>query len=391
MKKLIFNLILLIFIISVILIATLLTIGVETNKFNKLISDKALLTKNINIKLDTIKFKIDPKEFSLFLETQNPEITYRDVLVPVQNIKAYVDFLSLLKSDPKIKKTSFVLAELDIIQLKKLSIMIKPSNFKSILNNKIKEGKLISEIEVFLTDQGSFENFIARGTLKDFKVELFSGLNFTKANMNFFADKNDILIKNIFGNLEDIKISDGDIKFDLENGIKLDSNFNSNINFDEKLFKKYSKFLNKYSFVNKIKSLKANLNNNITIELDKTYKVQDYNYSISGKIEKSKFELSESIKNNFITEEIKEIYLSDLQIKTIFETKNISLNGEGKYSFNNMDFLKINLENKFKDDLLNLKLDFEYGNSLVLDLINYKKPKNSIANLSFDLKKIKTI
>ena len=127
----------------------------------------------------------------------------------------------------------------------------------------------------------------------------------------------------------------------------------------------------------------------ITIELDKTYKVQDYNYSISGKIEKSKFELSESIKNNFITEEIKEIYLSDLQIKTIFETKNISLNGEGKYSFNNMDFLKINLENKFKDDLLNLKLDFEYGNSLVLDLINYKKPKNSIANLSFDLKKNK--
>ena len=64
-------------IISIILfffIATILsTIGIETKKFNKLISDKASQTKNINLSLDTIKFKINPKELSLFLETQNPK------------------------------------------------------------------------------------------------------------------------------------------------------------------------------------------------------------------------------------------------------------------------------------------------------------------------------
>ena len=72
---------------------------------------------------------------SLFLQTQSPKITYRELLIPAENVKVYVDFLSLLKSEPKIKKISLILKELDITQLNKLSAMIKPSNFKSLLNN----------------------------------------------------------------------------------------------------------------------------------------------------------------------------------------------------------------------------------------------------------------
>ena len=389
MKKLLINLILFISIILIAFVVIISTIGIETNKFNKLISGKASQAKKINLELDTIKFKIDPKELSLFLETENPKIIYRDILVPVRNIKVYIDFLSLLKSDLKIKKTSLILKELDIIELKKLSLLIKPSNFKSLLNNKIKEGKLISEIEIFLTEEGALKNFIARGTVKNLKAELLNDLNLTKTSLNFFADKNDILIKNIFGDLEEIKISDGDIKLNIENGIKLNSNFNSKFNFVEKNFNKFSKFLNKYNFINNIKNLKADFNNNLSIDLDDTYKVKDYNYSISGKLEKVNFELSNPIKNSLITEEIKTIYLSDLQVKTIFNPKNINLKGEGKYSFNNRDFLKIKLDNNLNNDLINLKLNFEYGNSLELNLINYKKPKNSISILSLDLEKKK--
>ena len=61
------------------------------------------------------------------------------------------------------------------------------------------------------------------------KIELFENLIFQKLNFRFFADKNDILIKNIFGDLEGIKISEGDLKLNLENGIKLNSNFKSKI------------------------------------------------------------------------------------------------------------------------------------------------------------------
>ena len=79
----------------------------------------------------SIKFKIDPKKLNLFLETKNPKINYRGVLVPVQNVQVYVDFLSLFKSNLKIKKTNLIMKELDIKQLKNLSTIMKPSNFKS--------------------------------------------------------------------------------------------------------------------------------------------------------------------------------------------------------------------------------------------------------------------
>ena len=387
MKKNIINLVLLLILLFISLLVALSTVGIETNKFNRLISQKVSQTKNIYLNLETIKFKINPKKLSLFLETQNPEITYRDTFVPVRNMKVYVDFLSLLKSSPEIKKISLILEEIDVSQLNKLSTIIKPSNLKSLLNNKIKKGKLISEIEIFLTKQGDIKDFIARGNIKGLKAQLFSNLMLTKISLNFFADKNDILIKNVFGNIEDIKISDGDIKLNLENGIKLNSNFNSKLNFDEKLVKKYTKFFSKYEFLNNVKSLKANFNNYLSIDLDKTYKVKDYNYKISGNIKESKFELLNPLKNSLITEKIKEIYLSDLQITSIFKPKIINLKSEGKYSFNNLDFLKINFENNWKSDLMNLKLNLSYRNSLELGIINYVKPKDSIAKLSLNFEK----
>ena len=97
--------------------------------------------------------------------------------------------------------------------------------------------------------------------------------------------------------------------------------------------------------------------------------------------------LSEPFKNDFINEEIKEIYFSDFQTQIIFDPRNIIVNGNGKYSFDNLNFFKINLTNILKSGDQNLKLDFEYKNSLELNLINYKKSKDSVAKIFLDLKK----
>ena len=387
MKKLFFYSILLSIVLFFALILTLSSIGIETNKFNKIISDKANKTNNINLDLKTIKFKIDLKELSLFLNTQNPKINYKGFIIPVENIKVYVDFLSVLKSDPKIEKINFVLKELHVTQLNKLSSAIKPSNFTSILNNKINDGKLICEIDIFLSDKGTIENFIAKGTVKNLKAQIFDDLNFSKGELSFFADKNDILIKNIYGAVEDIKISDGDLRLNIENGVKLNSNFISKIDLDETLLSRYQKYLTKYNTSNNLKNLTANLNNNFSIELDDTYKVKDYNYSISGEIENSEYRLSNPFKNGFITKEIEKIYLSDFQIQTSFAPDKTSFNGKGKYSLNNKDFLKINLENTFIKDLVNLKIDFDYNGDLDLSLINYKKSENSKSEISLHLEK----
>ena len=368
-------------------IITLSTIGIETNKFNQLISEKVSNKKNINIKLKTIKFKIDPKKLSLFLDTQNPIINYRNIYIPAKNVKVYIDFWSLLKSEPKIKKSNLLLEELDIVELNKISKILKPSNFKSLLNNKVKKGKLISEIEIYLNDDGSLNNFIAKGEVKKLEANLIENLNLTNANFSFFADRSDVLIKNIFGTIKNINFSEGDIKLNLENGIKVNSNFNSDINLDEKFLNENIKFFRKPDFLNNIKNLKANFNNSFFIDFDDTFKVNNYNYKFSGQINKSKIELSKPFKNSFVFDEIKEIYLSDINIQSIFSPKNIEISGDGSYSFNNLNFLKIDFVNKIKEDLYNLQLNFDFKENFKIDLINYKKSNNSLSKLNIDLQK----
>tara|TARA_B100001057_G_scaffold259597_1_gene259793 strand:+ start:159 stop:2318 length:2160 start_codon:yes stop_codon:yes gene_type:complete len=389
MKKFLVSVILFFIIVLISFLTILSSSGIETKKFNQLISDKVVKAQNINLKLNSIKFKIDLKKFSLFLETKNPEIVFKDVIIPAQKVKVYIDFLSLLKSDFIIKKINLSSKELDIKQVKRISSLIKPSNLKSLLNNKIIEGKANAEIEIFLSNQGSFQNFIAKGKTSNLKIELINNYRFFNGNFDFFADKNDILIQNIEGDLEEIRISNGDIKLNLENGLKLETNFNSKVDLNEQLIDNYNDFFGKYNSVVELKNLKAIFNNNIFIKFDNTYKLKDYNYTFSGNIEKSKFKLINPVKNPIVKDKIEEIYFSDLEIKTILKPKYINLKSSGKYSFNNLDYSIINLENILKNDLVNLKLDFDYLKELELGLINFKKKKNSNAKIRMNIEKNK--
>ena len=105
MKKIFFTTTIFLLFFSVVTILILSTIGFETDKFNKNISSKVIESnKDISLKLEKIKFKFDVKDFNLFLETKNPELIYKDLLIPIQNVKAYLDFYSLIKSKPKLKK-----------------------------------------------------------------------------------------------------------------------------------------------------------------------------------------------------------------------------------------------------------------------------------------------
>jgi len=118
MKKITLYLILLFFFFSILSIVILSTFGIETNKFNNLISQKINQTNNnINLKLNTIKFKLDIKAISLFLETIDPQIDYRGVTVPAKNIKVYINFASFIKTNPQIERINLILNQLDIEML----------------------------------------------------------------------------------------------------------------------------------------------------------------------------------------------------------------------------------------------------------------------------------
>jgi hypothetical protein len=386
MKKIIYSSIFFLILIFIIFIGTLSTIGIETSKFNKLISNKISQTQKIDLKLKKIKFKLDLKELSLFLETFRPIINYKNIFIPVQAARVYTDFASLTKTDLKIKKINLKFEELEINQLKEISRVIKPSNFKSFLTNRIKNGKIISNVDIFLNKEGKINNYIAKGSISSFEATLLNDLKISNMNFSFFADKDDILIKNIFGNISNISISNGDIKLNMDNGIKVNSNFNSELSLNENSAM-LKKVLEKNKTINKIKISNGSFNNIVSLDFDETYKVKDYSYRLVGKIKKSNLILKNSLKSSFLSEEIKELFFSDVTIDSNFSLDSNKVKGFGNYSLDNLNFLKFNLDNFFYNDILNLKLDFDFNNSLDISLINYKKPQNLVANLSLDLEK----
>ena len=349
MKKFFFNLILLIFFILILSITILATIGIETNRFNYLISKKINETNNnVNLKLNTVKFKIDTKEISLFLETNNPKINYREIIIPTKNIKVYIDFMSLIKSKPKIEKINLTLNQLDAEQLKKISSTLKPSNFTSFVQNKIKKGKLNAELEVYLDENNFFENFIARGLVSNLKTEIIDNINLQDISFSFFADKTDVLIKKISGETGPIKIKDGDLKLKLFPEISLESNFKTNIQYTNKSLN-YKNLISNFKYAENIVSLEADLDNRFLINLDKTYKVKKYNYKNNGKITKANLDFNKPLEVNFLEEKINHLSLINSEIKTNFSSKGNNTVISGKYSLNKSDFLLFNLDNIIND------------------------------------------
>ena len=150
MKKIISFTLISFFLIIIFGLLILSTNGIETERFNNLILKKINQTSgNIKLTISSIKFKLDLREASLYAETTDPQIIYREIKIPAKNIKVYIDFLSLIKSAPSINKINLSLAELNIEQVKDLTSTIKPSNLRNIINTKIKSGKVILNIEFF--------------------------------------------------------------------------------------------------------------------------------------------------------------------------------------------------------------------------------------------------
>ena len=225
MKKTIFFSILLSILLISSLIVILTTTGLETDRFNNLITKKLSKTNNkVNLKFNTIKFKFDLKKLSLFLETKNPNLKYRNITIPAKNIKVYINFISFVKAKTEIEKIILSLNEINIKQIKELSSSFKPSTLNSFINNKINQGKLNTEIEFFFDRKNNINNFIARGKIENLKAQITKKVFLDNTSFTFFADRTDILVKNFYGDYKSLKIINGDAKIELDEKIYLQGN-----------------------------------------------------------------------------------------------------------------------------------------------------------------------
>ncbi len=388
MKKFLLIFFLLISAIVVFFVTLLATTGIKTTKFNSFITQKiSQNNKEINLSLNIIKFKLDIKKLSLFLETNNPRIDYRNVSIPADAIRVYIDFFSLIKSETEIKKINFVLNKINIDQLKKISISFKPSNLKRFINNNIEKGILNTEIEIYFKNN-QLDDFIAKGNILDLRTNFLDDLILENTSFSFFADKSDILIKNFYSQTNSVKIEEGDIKIGLSKEIKIDSNFKSKIKFNKNITNN-DKFFSKFDYLKNFSVIESELFNKLSLTFDQTYKLKNYDYNNNGKIIKAEVNISNTPKNFFLKEKINQLVFKNSEIKTILSNKKRSINLFGDYSFDQDDFLSFKLKNNTIDGINKLNINAEFKKPIEIELVNYEKPKNLVANISFDLEKQK--
>ena len=386
MKKFFTILISLIFIFLISIASALLTIGIETERFNKLILNKINHIDNkINVKINTIKFKLDISEFSLFLETSEPNIFYRDILIPTEKIKVYVDFFSIIKTKPKIKQINILSKKLNIKDLKNINVVIKPSNLKSFLKNNVKNGNLILDLAFYLDTNNSIDNFIVRGKVTNFNSKIFKEIFLQDTSFEFFGDKSIILFKKINGEINGILVKDGDIKLTVSPEISIISNFNSDIKYQNSLKNGYSKLLKKFKNLKEITKIEAVLKNNLKINFDKTYKIKDYNLSSRGEIIKGSLKIENPLYSEILEEKIDQFSITDTDLKIDFDSKSKNFSLSGKYSTEIEKFLNYNIKGNIEKDFSRYEIDAEIDKKIDIKQINYSKKENLISNLSLIL------
>ena len=206
-----------IFITFVILIISILsTVGYETNKFNNFIENKiSENNKSVNLKLEKIKFKFDIKKFNLFLGTKTPSLKYKNQNISINSIKVYLDFISLITSKPKINKVNILSKEINLDQLKNILKKTKPSTLNSYIINQVNDGEFIFNLELYFDEDLKINNYITKGEVRDMNTNITKDLIIKKINFNFFADKSDILVKNIKAQMNGVVVKEGNFQIQL--------------------------------------------------------------------------------------------------------------------------------------------------------------------------------
>ncbi len=379
MKKTLYTLISIFIILISIGIFYLSFIGLETSKFNNIISSEIKKKDSaITVELKKILIKFDLKEFQIYLSTSKPLITYQNIDIPIEEVNIYSKIIPLLKSKVEISQANFVIKNFELKQIQIAALRIKPSNFKTYLLNNLKQGKL-NELVAIISLNNNYEiiDYKFNGSIEGVDVLLPKSHIVKDLNLNFAADKNLVLLNSINASYNGLKILNGSINLENKDEIFIKGKFDSKFNFNEQDINSFIK--NKFFLENKIIT-KGNLVHNFNLNLDQNYKLIKYDYILNGNIEESKINFNKSLKNQFLKKSIKTIQFTKTKIDAQINNKNENkLILDGSYNADEGDFNKFKIESELNNK--KYVVDFDVSENISIDFLNYTSDKNSKINV----------
>ena len=382
MIKKLTKILLTIFLIFTLLIFYLSIVGIKTEKFNKIITNKILtINKNINLDLKDVKFLLNPYNFKAKIVTKDSAILLEGKRIDIEKIITNVSLKSLIFNEFSIDDLEIYTKPTELSDVIFLVRSFKNSTELFLLDKVIKSGFLKIDIKLKFDDNGSIEdNYQIRGFIKNSNINFFNHYNAKKLNFEFDIGKKKYSITKIKTNLNGINLFSSLI--DIVEKEKLFF-VKGKIESTEKDFNKeeLNNFFN--DFLNNLDTEQVNFSsvNNFSFNINKKLKIN--NLSIKSEIKLNQF----VVKNNFI--DLKSylpkadniLNFKKHKILIDYKKDKLEVNGEGKILIkNNSDFIKYKIFKNKDKYTFDIKTNIK-NNKLLINLLDYEKKENLEANI----------
>jgi len=403
MIKTISKLIIFLLLILGIVIFYLSYFGIETKRFNQLIKDRISKTnQNVDIELNKVKVILNLNNFTVGLNTIDPNIIFENKKIRVREIETNFSIKSFLNKEFAIRNLLINTRENKIKNVLSFIRLYKNSPQLFIFGKTIEEGTLKSIISLNFDNEGKIiDDYDIEGLIINTKMRLFNKQIINNINSRFKIKKNWYSLSNSNIEFKKIKLSSKDIRItkrERDKYYKIKGDFQSQKSMITPdiisiFLKENFKDLN-------FSDLNFSSDNDFEFKIDKKLKVSDIVFQ--SKIDLTKFiykKVSANLKK-YIPNYNNVIELNDHKMELTINKNKLTVKGNGKFlideksdeinykinSINgNYDFLtRIQFKNNpLKFEILDYKKSKDKNSILVIEGIYNKNKSINIKNLSF--------
>ncbi|MDC6476395.1 hypothetical protein PQZ72_03855, partial [Candidatus Pelagibacter sp.] len=276
--------ILTIFIITLTAIVIYLSIyGIKTEKFNnEIIKNVSKINKKINLSLNEVNYLLNPLNFSINISAKNPKILLEDKSLDLRDVTSNISLKSFINNQFSIDDLKISTKEIQIKDLISLTRAIEGSPQLFVLDNITKEGLISANINLTFDLDGEIKkNYQINGTVKKAKFNIFNQVKIDNLNLSFNISKNQLTLRKIETNFNNIKLKSPLIKIERKKDIFfVDGNVvNEEQNFD----------------IGKLKPILGDLPNNIEIEKIDFNSINTFSFNINKKLKLNDLKLETNL------------------------------------------------------------------------------------------------
>ena len=388
--NIIYKLFISIFIIFLILVTYLTTIGIETDRFNNQIESKIKsIDKKIEIELKKIKLVLDPFKLKINAKTFGSKFKNENNIVEIESIKTQLSLKTFIENKFSIENLEISTKSIEIKKFVSFIRSFQNTPELFLLEKVVKKGYLIADIKLEFDSDGKIKkNYEIKGFLRDTKFSILKKYDFHKLNLIFKYKKDDLLLSDISFSLNKLDFLSENISIekDKQDFLVRGKINHKKLNINQDNIDLFIKpFIPNFNFEKFILSSK----NIFSFKVNKKFEFDNFalssDVSIAEILITNKFDLK-----NFFPDIKKKIYLSNHELSIKYLDDNLYLNGNGNiliqnkddvftYSINNeKDIFNFKTSLKIKDNPFKIKtLNYEKQNTLI-KLEGFKDEKDEI-------------